>query len=352
MTDAVHHIPAATLRGYVAGIFEGHGVPADHAAIVANNLVDADLRGVDSHGVNLVALYCKRLDDGHMATAGEVTTISDEPTTALLDGGLGLGQVAGTLALDLAVTKAKANGIAAVGVRESTHLGALAYYTLRAADQGCIAIAVQNGPPIVPPFGGLTGIFSTNPFSYAVPAGTEYPIVLDMATTAVAGNRIILYRKKNQEIPDWWATDADGNKTTDPHVASLDHLQWFGGYKGYGMAMMVELLSGCLLSSSFGHTELTEGVAHGKARVAKGYLFIVIDIARFTPLETFKGYVDALVADIRSGERAAGVDRLYVPGEIEHLRKAERMATGLPLDAALVDELESLGQPLGLGALA
>jgi LDH2 family malate/lactate/ureidoglycolate dehydrogenase len=352
MSDDVHHINAPDLRGYVAGIFEGHGVPADHAAIVANNLVDADLRGVDSHGVNLVALYCKRLDDGHMAKSAEVQTVRDDDTTALLDGGLGLGQIAGMQALDLAVTKAKAHGVAAVGVRESTHLGALAYYTLRAAEQGCIAIAVQNGPPIVPPFGGLTGVFSTNPFSYAVPAGKEYPIVLDMATTAVAGNRIILYRKKNEPIPDWWATDADGNKTTDPHVASLDHLQWFGGYKGYGMAMMVELLSGCLLSASFGHTELTAGIAHGKARVGKGYLFIVIDIARFTPLETFTGYVDTLITDIRSGERAVGVDRLYVPGEIEHLRKVERLQTGLPLDAALVAELESLGLPLGLGPLA
>jgi LDH2 family malate/lactate/ureidoglycolate dehydrogenase len=268
-----------------------------------------------------------------------------------LHGGLGLGQIAGSQAMDLAIAKAKEHGTAAVGVRESTHLGALAYYTERAANAGCFAIAVQNGPTIVPPFGGLTGIFSTNPFSFAAPANEEYPLVLDMATTAVAGNRIILYRKRNQEIPDWWATDADGNKTTDPHKASLDHLQWFGGYKGFGIAMMVEILSGVLLNSSFGHTELTEGTAHGKARVAKGYLFLVVDINRFIPEATFRDYMDTLIRDIRSGEPARGVERIYVPGEIEHLRRAERMRDGIPLDDALVTELESLGIPLGLGSL-
>jgi len=254
-------------------------------------------------------------------------------------------------AINLGVKKAKEHGVAAVGVRESTHLGALAYYTARAAEQGCIAIAVQNGPSMIPPYGGLTGVFSTNPFSFAAPANKERTVVLDMATTAVAGNKIILYRKKNQPIPDGWATDERGKPTNDPHVASLEHLQWFGGYKGFGIAMMVEIMSGCLMNASFGHTELTEGIGHGKARVAKGYLFIVLDIARFVPLELFKGYVDTLINDVRSGERAEGVDRIYVPGEIEHMRMDERLRDGIPLDSAVVDELEKLGAEVGLGAL-
>lgn len=345
------NVTAEQLRTYTAQIFTGHGVPEADAAIVAHNLVEADLRGVESHGVNLVSLYCTRLDTGVMNPTADVTIEKDDGTTATLHGGLGLGQIAGSQAMDLAIAKAKEHGTAAVGVRESTHLGALAYYTERAANAGCFAIAVQNGPTIVPPFGGLTGIFSTNPFSFAAPANEEYPLVLDMATTAVAGNRIILYRKRNQEIPDWWATDADGNKTTDPHKASLDHLQWFGGYKGFGIAMMVEILSGVLLNSSFGHTELTEGTAHGKARVAKGYLFLVVDINRFIPEATFRDYMDTLIRDIRSGEPARGVERIYVPGEIEHLRRADRLRDGIPLDEALVTELESLGIPLGLGSL-
>ncbi len=346
------NVTAETLRRYVAEIFEGHGVSGSDAALVAENLVDADLRGVESHGVNLVSLYCTRLDTGVMNARAEVSVVHDDGTTAMLHGGLGLGQIAGVRAMELAIAKAKEHGTAAVGVRESTHLGALAFYTERAARAGCCAIAVQNGPTIVPPFGGLTGIFSTNPFSFAAPAGEEYPLVLDMATTAVAGNRIVLARKKNQEIPDWWATDADGNKTTDPHQASLEHLQWFGGYKGFGLAMMVEILSGVLMSASFGRTELTEATAHGKARVAKGYLFLVLDVNRFLPEARFRGYMDTLIRDVRSCEPARGVDRIYVPGEIEHLRKAERLRDGIPLDAALVAELESRGTPVGLGPIS
>jgi LDH2 family malate/lactate/ureidoglycolate dehydrogenase len=344
-------VPADQLRSYVARIFEGHKMPAEDAAVVADNLVEADLRGVESHGVNLVSLYCTRLDTGLMMPETKITIEKEDATTALLHGGLGLGQVAGMYAINMGVRKAKEHGVAAVGVRESTHLGALAYYTARAAEQGCIALAVQNGPSIVPPYGGLTGVFSTNPFSFAAPANRERTVVLDMATTAVAGNKIILYRKKNQPIPDWWATDDRGKPTTDPHVASLDHLQWFGGYKGFGIAMMVEIMSGCLMNASFGHTELTEGIGHGKARVAKGYLFIVLDITRFVPLELFKSYMDTLIEDIRSGERAEGVDRIYVPGEIEHLRMDERLRDGIPLDDALIAELEKLGGELGLGAL-
>lgn len=349
---ATTNIPADTLRAYVSKIFQHRGMPPFDADTVADNLIEADLRGVESHGVNLVSLYCTRIDTGILNPVTNLVVEKEEPTNAMIHGGLGAGQVAGMFAINMAVKKAKEVGVAAVGVRESQHLGALAYYTSRAAEQGCIAIAVQNGPAIVPPFGGLTGIFSTNPFSFAAPAGNERTVVLDMATTAVAGNRIILYRKKNQQIPDWWATDAQGNKTTDPHVASLEHLQWFGGYKGFGIAMMVEIMSGCLMNASFGHQELTESPAHGKARVAKGYLFIVLDINRFVPEDTFRGYMDQLISDVRSGERAAGVDRIYVPGEIEHLRMDERLKTGIPLDDALIAELEKLGAESNLGKIA
>lgn len=350
-TMTTHHIAPESLAIYVSKIFQGHGMPAGDADAVADNLVEADLRGVESHGVNLVALYCSRINAGLMMAQTTVTVERDDGATALLHGGLGLGQVAGMQAINMAVSKAKQHGVAAVGMRESTHLGALAYYTTRAAEQGCVAIAVQNGPTIVPPYGGLTSMFSTNPFSFAAPAKEERTVVLDMATTAVAGNRILLYRKKDQPIPDGWANDATGKPTNDPHKASMQHLQWFGGYKGFGIAMMVEIMSGCLMNASFGRTELTEGVGKGAERVAKGYLFIVLDIARFVPEELFRSYMDTLIRDVRSSDRAEGVDRIYVPGEIEHLRMAERKASGVPLDSALVDELNALGNKLGLGNL-
>ncbi len=159
-------------------------------------------------------------------------------------------------AVDLAVERAHAHGIATVSVHELTHLGALAYYTMRASAQGCFAMAFQNGAMIVPPFGGTTSLFSTNPFSYAVPAGTHPDIVYDIATTAAAGNKVLLARKRGDaSIPEGWANDEHGFPTTDPNAASISQLQWFGGHKGFGIGLLVEIMAGLLADSSFGATE-------------------------------------------------------------------------------------------------
>ncbi len=249
-------IPADRLRQQLEALLETHGVPADEAAVVVDNLVEADLRGVDSHGAHLMALYAARLSSGHLRPVTKVSVVRDDGSTVLLDGGLGFGQVAGIQAMDLACERAKEHGTAAVTVKESTHLGALAYYTLRAAGRGCFAMAFQNGPTFVPPFGGTTGIFSTNPFSYAIPAGEERDVVYDVATTAVAGNKILLAKKRGDTtIPEGWANDAQGRPTTDAQAASVDHLQWFGGHKGFGLGFLVEVLAGVLADSCYGRTE-------------------------------------------------------------------------------------------------
>ncbi|MCB0997534.1 MAG: Ldh family oxidoreductase, partial [Acidimicrobiales bacterium] len=325
MADAAADVTVVTadrLRAHEEAILGALGVPADQAAIVADNLVEADLRGVESHGAHLLELYVARLRSGHLHPVTTVTTVRDDGSTVLLDGGLGFGQVAGVAAMGLAIERAKQHGTAAITVKESTHLGALAYYTQRAAEAGCFAMAFQNGPTIVPPYGGRSGIFSTNPFSYAVPAGEEHPIVYDIATTAVAGNKILLAKKRGDAtIPEGWACDEMGRPTTDTQAASTFNLQWFGGYKGFGIAMLVELLAGVLADSCYGTTENTGSELHGRERIAKGYLFLVLDVNRFLPLDVFRQRVDELIRDVRRAERADGVDRIYVPGEIEHGRR-------------------------------
>ncbi len=346
-------VDAAHLRGYCAGILEGLGVPESQAETVAASMVEADLRGVDSHGSHLMSLYVKRLRAGDLRAHTEVIVVSDDGPILQLDGGLGIGQVAGVIAMDHAIEKARQFGVGAVGVRESSHLGALGYYTLRAAEPGIFAMAFQNGPPFVPPCGGRTGIFSTNPISYAVPAGDEFPIVYDVATTAVAGNKILLARMRgDREIPADWARDSQGRPTTDPQAASIEHLQWFGGHKGFGIGMLVEILSGVLTGSSFGRTEISDSPLIGMQRVSKGYLFLTIDVSRFMPLTEFRTRTDTLIRDVHASETAEGVERIYVPGEIEHLRRAERLRDGIPLPAAHARELEGFGANAGLGALA
>ena len=351
MTDAeVLTVPADRLSAYCARILEGLGVPADQAAVVAGSLIEADLRGVESHGVHLVALYADRLRGGHLGGRTEVTVLRDEGASALLDGGQGLGQISGLAAVDLAVAKAREFGVGTVAVRNSSHLGALGWYTMRGAEAGCVTLAAQNGPPFVPPFGGVTGIFSTNPMSYAVPAGDEPMLVLDMATTAVAGNRVLLAQKRGDAtLPAGWANDGKGRPTTDPAQASVRHLQWFGGYKGYGIALLIEILAGVLTGASFGLVDREPGELTGFDRVTRGYLFVALDPSHYVTIDAFRADVDRLIRDIHASETAEGVDHVLVPGELEHRRRADRLANGIPLASALVDELDRLGVEFGAG---
>jgi LDH2 family malate/lactate/ureidoglycolate dehydrogenase len=350
-TDTVT-VAEPELHAHCEALLVRLGVPADRAALVADTLVDADLRGVHSHGAHLMALYASRLRSGHIRADAPLRVVRDDGSTVVLDAGLGLGQVAGIHAIDLAVERARSHGLAAVSVRECTHLGALGYYTRRAATSGCVGLVVQNGPAFVPPYGGLTGLFSTNPISYAFPTVEEPLVVYDVATTAVAGNKLLLARKRGDAtIPAGWASDERGRPTTDPAVASLDHLQWFGGHKGYGIAFLVEVLGGVLADSCFGRTERTESPLHGKERIAKGAFFLAVDVARFMPGDELGRRVDTLIRDVRSSEPAEGHERVYVPGEIEHVTCERRRREGIPLPRALVDELGAFAGELGVAPL-
>jgi LDH2 family malate/lactate/ureidoglycolate dehydrogenase len=346
-------VSADALRAGLAGILQGAGVPADQAEIVAGLLVEADLRGVDSHGAHLMSMYATRLAAGDIKPSTTVSVIADAGSTVHLDGGLGFGQIAGLEAARLVAERAREHGVAAVAVRESTHLGALGAYTSRVAEAGCICLCVQNGPTFVPPFGGVTALFSTNPLSYAIPTGDEPTIVYDIATTAVAGNKVLLAKKRGDKtIPAGWAADDQGRPTTDTAAASVRHLQWFGGHKGFGLALLVELLAGVLAGSSFGTAERTASPLHGDVRVAKGFVLIGIDPSRFMPLADFRSSVDTLIREIRSGDRAPGIDRIWLPGEPEHVRRLERARDGVPLPAPLLDELDRIAAGVGATPIA
>jgi LDH2 family malate/lactate/ureidoglycolate dehydrogenase len=336
------------LRGQLERLLGALGTPPERALVVADNLVEADLRGVDSHGANLMALYHQRVPGGHLFPDATITTIEDRGATARLDAGLGFGQVAGVQATDLAVARAAEHGLATVTVRELTHLGALAYYTMRAADAGYVAMVFQNGPTIVPPFGGTTGVFSTNPFSYAVPAGAKPSIVFDVATTAAAGNKILLARKRGDpSIPAGWANDDAGRPTTDPQAASVFQLQWMAGHKGFGLGMLVEIMGGVLADSCYGTVENSASELAGRDRIAKGAAFVVLDVARFLPRDEFERRIDALIDDVHASELAPGTERIYVPGELEAERREERRRLGIPLARGLVDELDRVAADLG-----
>ena len=346
-------VDAARLRAFLAGLLAALGTPPDNADLVAGLLVEADLRGVDSHGAHLMALYVSRIRSGHLRPAAEPTVLADHGASVHLDAGLGLGQVAAMAAVGLATERSARHGTAVVSVREATHLGALGAYTGRVAESGHIAFLFQNGPTFVPPYGGITPIFSTNPLSYAVPTGEEPTIVYDVATTAVAGNKVLLAKKRGDPtIPAGWANDEHGRPTTDTIAASVRNLQWFGGHKGFGLGVLVEVMAGVLAGSSCGHTELTASPLHGDERVAKGFTLLAIDPGRFLPVDEFRARVDTLVRDVRSSERAEGVDRIWLPGEPEHARRLSRLEQGIPLPDALIAELNGFAGELGVPELA
>ncbi|GAA3382503.1 Ldh family oxidoreductase [Cryptosporangium minutisporangium] len=350
MTETV---PVERLHTLLADILEGLGASRAYADTVATLLVEADLRGVDSHGAHLIALYAQRVRSGHIDPSAKPRIVEDHGSTLVLDAGLGFGQIAGLAAVHHAIDLSEEYGVAAVAVREGTHLGALAAYTERVARAGRICLCFQNGPTFVPPFGGIDQLFSTNPLSYAIPTGEEPTIVFDIATTTVAGNKLLLAQKRgDSSIPEGWATDVNGVPTTDPAAASVRHLQWFGGHKGYGLALLVEVLAGVLTGSSFGRTEHTRSSAHGADRVAKGFLFLAVDPARFLPLADFRARVDTLIRDVRASRPAEGVERVLVPGELEHERRQQRRRDGIPLPDALRAELDRYASEVGVPGLA
>jgi LDH2 family malate/lactate/ureidoglycolate dehydrogenase len=173
-----------------------------------------------------------------------------------------------------------------------------------------------------------------------------------VATTAVAGNKLLLAKKRGDpSIPPGWASDAQGRPTTDTEAASVRHLQWFGAHKGFGLGLLVELMAGVLAGSSFGHTEHTASPLHGDERIAKGFTLIAVDPSRFMPVDEFRRRVDALVVEIRSSARADGVERIWLPGEPEHHRRLERVRDGIPLPVALLSELDGFAAELGVSPL-
>jgi LDH2 family malate/lactate/ureidoglycolate dehydrogenase len=345
-------VGAGALRAFAADVLRALGADASTAALVAESLVDADLRGIDSHGVHLLDLYCTRIGNGQLDPRSVIRAVDDRGSVVRLDGGLGFGQPCGVRAMDLAIERAREHGIAHALARETTHLGALGYYTRRAAEAGCIALAFQNGPTIVPPFGSTTPMFSTNPFSYAFPAGEEPPIVFDIATTAVAGNKLLLAKKRGDAtIPEGWANDDEGRPTTDTARASVYQLQWFGGHKGFGIGFLVELMAGVAAGSSFGRTEDTASSALGGDRVAKGFQFVVIDAEQFMPAAELRARVDTLIRDVHSSATAEGVERVYVPGELEHLTRERRLVEGVPLADGVVEVLDKMATDVGVRPL-
>ena len=337
------------LTRFVQAAFEKLGVAGGDAQIAAEALVAADLRGVDTHGVirfSPHAWYVKWLSEGSMTAKPNIRVTSETPSTALLDGDRGMGMVIGHRAMELAIDKAQSCGIGMVGVRNSRHYGMSAQYAMQALAHDMIGIAMTNaGRQVVPTF-GREARFGTNPMCFAVPADKELPFVLDMATTTAAAGKLELAARLEKSIPTGWALDEKAQATQDPRIAQrarrllpLGGSRDNGSHKGYGLAVLVEILCGVLTGTV---------TALNTDQDPRGHFFGAIRVDAFRPVAEFKKDMDRLIRELKSTPPIEGQRRVYVAGEIEFETAEERAERGIPLLPSVLKGLREVSEQLGL----
>lgn len=327
-------IGESKLRKLVEEIFQKYGLSEEEASIVTDTLVVANLRGVDTHGVVLVDKYVQRLQAGSLNPQPNIKKTVDIGAVAMVDGDNGLGQLIGHKAMQLAVEKAKVHGVGVVAINNSNHFGTAAYFSMLAAAEGCIGIAASNASPRLAPWGGITPTYGNNPWSVAVPA-EPFPIVLDIANSVVAFSKILTARAKGESVPEEWALDVNGRKTTDAHLAEI--LLPFGGHKGYGIAFMIEVLTSILSNASIGKDVLKYDNLQAGQNI--GHFFLALDISKFASKEEFNERLEFFIKQIRESELAENTVKIYLPGEIEFENSVNRKQDGITLPKKVVETL-------------
>ncbi|PLS18642.1 ureidoglycolate dehydrogenase [Bacillus sp. M6-12] len=316
------------LRKLVIKKLSAVNVREEEANTVADVLVHANLRGVDSHGVLRTEHYVKRIKEGGLNTRSSHSIEQTGPSTAMYDGDNGFGHDVSKKAMEHAITLAQKTGIGAVGVKRSSHCGALSYFVKQAADEHLIGIAMTHTDTIVVPFGAAEPYFGTNPIAFGFPAKQEKPIILDLATSNAAFGKILNAKEYGKTIPEDWGVDQEGIPTTDPDKVA--YLLPFGGAKGYGFSMVVDIFSGLLTGSAFGPHIAKMYDDYNKMREL-GHFFMVIDPAKFTLAESFLSNMDRMIQEIHALKPANGFTRVLVPGEPESLSEEKRLNNGIPI---------------------
>jgi LDH2 family malate/lactate/ureidoglycolate dehydrogenase len=344
------NVPARELSAFCVACFETAGLSPEDARLTAENLIFANLRGVDSHGVIRLKAYVERLRAGGFKRGVQPQVVCEEESSALIDGQHGMGQVAATTAMKLAIGKAAKTGVAVVSVRNSNHFGASAFYAMQALEHGMIGFAATNAGPTMAPTGGREGRLGNNAAAIAVPAGQCAPIVLDMATGAVAWGKIFVAQQEGRKIPATWALDKNGVPTDDPNAAAHQGMiQPFGGYKGYGLSLLIDILTGVLSGGGFStHVRTLYQQLETPSQVAHTCAALRLDA--FMPLAEFSQRMDEIIGLMRSCPTAPGVERIFVPGEIECETERHRREAGIPINPALQAELTALAGELGVEA--
>jgi len=330
-----------------AEILIAHGLSEEDATIVSDSLVSANLRGVDSHGVSRMGIYVTRIQKGLIGLNGEIEIIIDKGPTLLVDGKDGMGAPITVKALSYGLERAKKYGSCTVGIKNSTHYGAGGYYIKKAVKEEVTAHMYSNAPPTMAPWGGVSPYLGTNPYSFGVPSKEYDPIILDMASSVVARGKIISAAREGKEIPEGWAIDADGFPTVDANSALDGTVLPFAGPKGYGIALMIDIMAGVLTGANYGGR--IPDLYRDLTRVQNvGVLIQLTDIGAFQSTEEYYSRIDTLISEIKNNRKAPTTKEIFLPGEIEAKTERERLKNGVPIDGKTFQMLEKLGKDIGI----
>lgn len=335
----MHRVSAPVLRKFTVAVFEAAGTPRDIATTVAKMLVKANLCGVDSHGVVRIAEYIGEMDKGVYKPRERPKIVRQKGATGIVDGRWGFGQPAGIMTMELAIEKARTHGVGAAVAIRTNHIGRVADYTELAVEKKMIGFGLTNGGVAVAPWQGKTGLLGTNPISYGVPAGKEDPIIMDYATSVSSYGKVQIYASKGRELPLGWVQDKNGHPTNDSDFLSKGGtMLTFGGYKGYGLSLVVESLGGALTG---------EGVSDEFVG-QNGTFMQAIDVEHFIPFAKFAKDVDKLVRKMRQSAPAAGYTEVLVPGDPERRAFAERSKNGIELNDAIWESTMKVAKRFGV----
>jgi LDH2 family malate/lactate/ureidoglycolate dehydrogenase len=341
-------------------VFIGLNVPKEDAKIIAEVLITSDLRGIDSHGIQRCKMYYDRIKEGIYETTTKIDIIKDEHGIALLDGNCGMGHVIAYKAMKMAIKKAKKYGIGAVAVRNSTHFGIAGYYSLMAIKEGMIGLAVTNARPSIPPTFGAEPMLGTNPLTIGAPTDENFPFLIDCATSIIQRGKVEVNARINKPLPKNTVIDDKGEIMTDPNKvldkmlerkAALLPLGGRGeetaGYKGYGYATVVELLSAALQEGIYLRDTLGI-VENGQKRLKVGHFFLAINTESFIGLKSFKKTAGNIMRELRGSRKIPNTERIYTAGEKEYIAEKNRKEIGIPINQSLQNDIKTMQTELSL----
>jgi LDH2 family malate/lactate/ureidoglycolate dehydrogenase len=342
--------PHDALFQVVESLFERCGMAPADARLVTDQLVMADLRGIHSHGVMRVPNYAGKLTRGGVDPAGRPRVVKDQAGALVVDGGNSMGQVGSAFAMRQAIERARATSVAVAALGNSNHAGAMEYYVRMAVDADMIGIATTNALPTMAPWGGIDKLVGLNPIGIGIPAGTAAPLVLDFAFGATAHGRMQIYKQKGLPIPASWAFDRQGRPTTDIDEALAGLVQPIGMYKGIGLAMVAGILSTLLSGAGYGieSGNMVDGPEPGR----DGQFYLALKIAAFEDAAHFKARMDRLIEEYKGTRLAPGVERVFVPGEMEAMLEERQRRDGVPLNEETVQGILACAADLGVDAAA